>query len=82
MPCNTHRYRMERRKPEWLRSVPRTKPAPSEPGQILTPTEVSAQHQIREGSDRLLEAIWRRHQRVMLVAKAKGRQVVIPGASQ
>ena len=30
------------------------------------------------GSDALLRALWRRHQRVMLVAKARGRQVVIP----
>lgn len=76
------RYRMERRKPEWLRSVPRTKPRHNEPGQLLTPTERYSETLIRDGSDRLLEAIWRRHKRVMLVAKAQGRQVVIPGAKQ
>lgn len=30
------------------------------------------------GSRKLLEALWDRHQRVMLVAKARGRQVVKP----
>jgi hypothetical protein len=72
------RYHHERRKPEWLRSVPRTKPAQHEPGQLLTPNEVQVQHNIREGSEKLLEAIWRRHQRIMLVAQAHGRQVAIP----
>lgn len=33
---------------------------------------------MRTGSDALLRAIWRSHQRVMLVAKASGRCVVIP----
>lgn len=33
---------------------------------------------MKTGSDALLRALWRRHPRVMMVAKARGRQVVIP----
>lgn len=72
------RARYDHKYPQWMRSVPRTKPVANEPGQLLTPTERLAEHDIREGSDKLLAAIWRRHHRIMLVAQACGRQVARP----
>lgn len=82
MTPNAILYRRERRKPEWLRSVPRTKPKADDPGQLLTPSERYCEEEIREGSNKLLIALWQRHERIMLIAKAYGRQVVIPGEMQ
>lgn len=74
-----NRYAQEKRKPEWLRSVPRTKPRRDEPGQLLTSYEAASQDAIRMGSDMLLQRIWERHKRIMLVAEASGRLVMRPG---
>ncbi len=71
--------RYETTRPEWMRSVPRTKPKADEPGQLYTPTERQAEDDIREGSDYLLAAIWVNHPGIMRHAIARGRSVEIPG---
>lgn len=72
------RSRYDRHYPEWLRSTPRTKPGPNDPGRLRSYREQCEEQAIREGSDKLLAAIWHRHPRVLLVAKALGRNVAPP----
>ncbi len=60
-------------------------PAELVPGGALTPhlgDIESHAFDMQDGSERLLRAIWQKHQRVMLVAKARGRRVVIPGGGR
>lgn len=73
------RARYDATYPEWMRSVPRTKPRPDERGQLMTQTELDAENAVREGSDYLLASIWVNHPKIMRHAIACGRNVEVPG---
>jgi hypothetical protein len=75
------RSRHDRHYPEWLRSTPRTRPQPGEPGHLRSVREIADETAIIEGSDRLLAALWHSHPRIMMVAKARGRNVAKPARS-
>lgn len=70
--------RHDARLPQYMRSVPRTKPLSHEPGQLLTPRERAWIDGIEHGSETLLRALWKQHHRIMLVHQANGLQVVQP----
>lgn len=73
-----NRYRSDQRLPDWMRSTVRHKPGPNDPGRHISYHEELTEEAVIDGTKRLLRAHWRHHPGIMLVAKAKGRQVVKP----